>query len=746
MIIITMKKEAEKMTLEREYYGKITDIVYTATVILMSSILILATAHNAAASIAPSGLSYTVYQSGGTVYVRNEATGNIDFSGTDATTMINSAINKLTPGRTSKEKVVLQGDFSLTNSINIPSYTILEIQGTLTNTGSKIMIRSNPFQVDPAIQPLGSGAKQVEITGGIFDMNGVNQHIMQLTGNDGLIISGVTLKNTFSTGSSHMAITINHGQNIQVSNISINFSSSVFSSGGDGVHLVDSSLAIIDGVYGQSVDDFVALTNYKLNMSNIMIKNIIGRSQHSNTFVITDADLVVPGKSISNVSVTNILSDMTAVPSEYYCLEFYTSKGGVIRNINLNNVHCTKPNIYGAVISAPLGIIDGMTISNFIIADTVINQGVRINKAQNINLINGVVYNSITGKTGLLVESGSNNIILRNIVFRNNTLTISGGAKADHNMFSTSSNCYGTNCIIGNPQFINPANGDFHLQSTSPAIDTGSSNSAPSTDLDGDSRPQGAGYDIGAYEYVLSPIPPPSPTPTPVPTSTPTPTPTPGHTPNPSGLAGYWKLDESNGTSATDSSGNGNKGTLKNFQFDSTDGWTAGKVNNGLKFDSMNDYVDAGNGPRLNITGNNVTVEAWIYQNAGDIPTGARRGIVNKGGTSVGYGLILYDENGVEGYRFTVNGQVAKWPTTLRANQWVHLAGVYNGTQMILYLNGVQKATQNYKSNILTTTSTLKIGERSSSTEFFNGLIDEVKIYNRALSASEILADYNAGK
>ena len=59
----------------------------------------------------------------------------------------------------------------------------------------------------------------------------------------------------------------------------------------------------------------------------------------------------------------------------------------------------------------------------------------------------------------------------------------------------------GIDYIEGNPQFVDPINGDFHLKSTSPAIGKGSSSEAPAFDFDGNPRPQHGGYAIGAFEY-----------------------------------------------------------------------------------------------------------------------------------------------------------------------------------------------------------------------------------------------------
>lgn len=91
---------------------------------------------------------------------------------------------------------------------------------------------------------------------------------------------------------------------------------------------------------------------------------------------------------------------------------------------------------------------------------------------------------------------GSNNQFLNNLVYGNS----SGG-------FSLLEGNIDQNTVTADPQFVNfqpDGTGDYHLSPTSPAIDAGTSLDAPSTDFDGSSRPQGAGYDIGAYEFGLS--------------------------------------------------------------------------------------------------------------------------------------------------------------------------------------------------------------------------------------------------
>lgn len=93
--------------------------------------------------------SYLIYKSGSTVKARNGSTGLIDYSGTDAKTVITSALTNLTVGRTWKEKVVVKGNFSIDNSVSaltIPDYTVFELQGKLTattKTANLVLIGSN---------------------------------------------------------------------------------------------------------------------------------------------------------------------------------------------------------------------------------------------------------------------------------------------------------------------------------------------------------------------------------------------------------------------------------------------------------------------------------------------------------------------------------------------------------------------------------------------------------------------------
>jgi len=171
---------------------------------------------------------------------------------------------------------------------------------------------------------------------------------------------------------------------------------------------------------------------------------------------------------------------------------------------------------------------------------------------ENISILNNTIYES-TGSNGAGIYIQSTNV--KDILIRNNIVafgpkyvgqiraTSMENVTADHNLI------YGSvsfpdeevpGSIEADPEFLNALENVFHLSSSSPAIDSGSSVEAPSRDFDGTLRPQGTGYDIGAYEHAgtastATPAPTGTPTQTPLPTLTPTATntPLPTYTPTP---------------------------------------------------------------------------------------------------------------------------------------------------------------------------------------------------------------------
>ena len=208
---------------------------------------------------------------------------------------------------------------------------------------------------------------------------------------------------------------------------------------------------------------------------------------------------------------------------------------------------------------------------------------------------------------------------------------------------------------------------------------------------------------------------------------------------------GLWHFDEGQGTTASDSSGKGNNGTLINGPV-----WTTGKVGNALSFDGVDDYVNIPNSANLNPT-SQITIVFWV-----NAPSYAYYGMmVSKKYTeqwavmwqSVS-GRIRCDIMPWFGYYGSEGEFVSN--TELSLNQWHHVACTFDGTNARIYLDGVlDKTSAAVSGSISTSTSPLIIGAFEYSPEVyyyqFRGELDEVAIYDRVLSSSEVLALYQAG-
>jgi hypothetical protein len=205
------------------------------------------------------------------------------------------------------------------------------------------------------------------------------------------------------------------------------------------------------------------------------------------------------------------------------------------------------------------------------------------------------------------------------------------------------------------------------------------------------------------------------------------------------GLVGYWNLDEGSGTIAYDSSGYNNHGTIYGAS------WTSGKVNSALNFDGLNDYVDCGNSATLDpIQG--ATIEAWV--NFRKLPSAAGHIMAIAGRSFSGADLDLQTEPDNR-FKFYIGpgaagGYVAISNTVAQADKWYHVVGTYQGNSNIkIYVNGTLEKTTSISIARNHNSGTFCIGASPYwGGRFLNGTIDEVKIYNRALSAEEIGTEY----
>jgi len=204
----------------------------------------------------------------------------------------------------------------------------------------------------------------------------------------------------------------------------------------------------------------------------------------------------------------------------------------------------------------------------------------------------------------------------------------------------------------------------------------------------------------------------------------------------PPGLVGYWNFDQGSGTIAYDNSGNNNQGTIYGAL------WTTGRINGALNFDGLNDYVDCGNSETLDPT-QGATIEAWV--NFNQLPSDAKHIMAIAGRSGGGTDLDIQTETDNK-FKFYVGPgapSVAVSNTVVETNEWYHIAGTYQANEFIkIYVNGVLEKTTSIGITRNTNPNKLQIGQSLWPGRFFNGTIDEVKIFNRALSAEEIGAEY----
>jgi hypothetical protein len=202
---------------------------------------------------------------------------------------------------------------------------------------------------------------------------------------------------------------------------------------------------------------------------------------------------------------------------------------------------------------------------------------------------------------------------------------------------------------------------------------------------------------------------------------------------------GRWKFDEASGTSTSDSSGNGNHGSLVN-----SPAWAAGRTGAALQFNGSSNYVEIPSSSTMNQTGAALTLSAWVYKTANQ--ANWRMLIHRQAGTSTGdqWALAFNGDKAVLAVNTGTLATVTA-PTATPVNQWVHVAGTWDGSTMRLYINGSQVATTARSGTITVESKTVTIGAGRNGTamdEFFAGRINEARIYSRALSASEVQQVY----
>ncbi|MDD5547845.1 MAG: prepilin-type N-terminal cleavage/methylation domain-containing protein [Candidatus Pacebacteria bacterium] len=209
-------------------------------------------------------------------------------------------------------------------------------------------------------------------------------------------------------------------------------------------------------------------------------------------------------------------------------------------------------------------------------------------------------------------------------------------------------------------------------------------------------------------------------------------------------LVGYWKFDEGTGTSAYDASGHGNTGTLTNHAT-----YGSAKVGSyAASFDGTDDYVNCGTDASLKITGS-ITISAWIYPE--NLVSSSHYGIVkvaeNVGSYQTAYALTIDWQNNIRFYK-GLYADLINQAVGFGNDTWYHVAAthVFSTSQTELYYNGQLVKSGTFAVYVPTYENNNPLHIANGTWGYFNGHIDDVHIYNRVLSAAEILALYNATK
>ncbi|MGY6521495.1 MAG: LamG-like jellyroll fold domain-containing protein, partial [Mongoliitalea sp.] len=207
---------------------------------------------------------------------------------------------------------------------------------------------------------------------------------------------------------------------------------------------------------------------------------------------------------------------------------------------------------------------------------------------------------------------------------------------------------------------------------------------------------------------------------------------------NSEGLVGHWKMDEGQGNTLVDASGNNNHATLLNTN---DVAWEDAVLDLGLQFPgTTNRFATKAHNPSLRFE-KALTIAGWVK------PTRfGRNTILNKNQDGKGFELSL-ENDGTIAFRVNRNGTasnrlVSKFNYEAHLNQWIHVSATFNGTSSKIYINGELDSQANFSERDITSLGGDLVIGALGTIQRFTGTMDDLRLYDRALTAEEVLALY----
>ena len=204
-------------------------------------------------------------------------------------------------------------------------------------------------------------------------------------------------------------------------------------------------------------------------------------------------------------------------------------------------------------------------------------------------------------------------------------------------------------------------------------------------------------------------------------------------------IVSYWKFDENSGTVANDSVTTNNGNITGNGTY-----WTPGIINSGGSFNGNNNIVTIADNASVDFTGS-VSISAWANMSTFNVNNQimSKRAVYN--GTGIPYELTIMGPTiGTLSFR-VVGNTLTNGTHVIGPGTTYHFVSTWDGTTAIVYINGTQSNTGAISGPIQANGSPVIIGNFPGGNEDFQGWIDEVGLWKRALSSAEVGTLYNAG-